>query len=140
MGFFIAAPSSVGPPPAILADNIDPETRDFASLAIGADVIDAQVQLAITTQRASGAAVIEDGIALSPRKMTASFQNEMEADARTALKRMTRNGDIRLVNVVFDSSDEANQTAQMRIRYENLRAADGKIRTSKPLPVPGKVV
>lgn len=45
------------PAPAILADLIDPETGDFASLTRSATIADGMVQFLITTQRGSGAAV-----------------------------------------------------------------------------------
>jgi len=136
-GFFIRAPGALGSPSAVLADNIDPHTRDFASLFLGANVIDAQVQLAMTVIRASGASVNDDGIAPSPRKMTNSYQAELTTDARTALGRLVRQGDITIVGVLFDLDDETNQTTQMRVRYRNLRAADAVVREAA-VPVPGQ--
>lgn len=139
IGFFIRAPSALAPPPPLLADNIDPETRDFADLFTGADPIDAAVQLALTTVRGSGASVEGDGIKLSPDKMTASLENQLESDARLALRRLTRAGDIRIVAVTFDINDESNQTVQLRVAYKNLRAVDSVTRTSA-VPLPGKAL
>ena len=45
------------PPPAILADWIDPQTGDFASLLQSLDPIDAAVAFAFEVERDSGAAV-----------------------------------------------------------------------------------
>ena len=93
LGFFVRAPGALGIPSPLVPDNIDPATRDFPSLFIGLDVIDAQVILALSTVRASGAAVQEDGIDDLPPKMEASLQNDLEGAVRTALGRLIRNGD-----------------------------------------------
>ena len=141
MGFFVRAPVALGNPSPILADNIDPETRDFASLAKGADPIDAQVQLAVTTQRSSGAAVIEDGVAVTPTKMDRSVENQIAADYRQALQRLVRRGDIRITQISFDRNEPENQTVQVRIAYVNLRAADGQVRTfDVPKNLPGRII
>ena len=137
LGFFIKAPGELGPPDPILADNIDPTTRDFADLFEGADPIDAQVQVAITTIRNSGPSVEDDGIEITPRKMGQGFQRELEADVRTALRRLTDQNDIRIEEIGFDAVDEANQFAQIRVRYTNLRAISQRSRTVH-VPIPGQ--
>ncbi|AUX31919.1 MULTISPECIES: hypothetical protein [Sorangium] len=48
-------------PPAHLADWIDPRTGDFASLLTGIDPVDSMVQLALTIERGTGAAVTDVG-------------------------------------------------------------------------------
>lgn len=137
LGFFIAAPSALGPPDPVLADNIDPETRDFADLFVGADVIDAQVQLALTVIRNSGPSVEEVGIDPTPDKMTESLEAEIASDVRIALSTLVKNGDIRIVRISFDINDQSTQTAQVRVEYRNLRALDRQTRTAL-LPVLGK--
>lgn len=137
LGFFIKAPGELGPPSPLTADNIDPTTRDFASLTEGADVIDAQVQLAMTTVRNSGPSVENDGIRITSTKMDAGLQRRMESDVRLALRRLVRQRDIRITSVVFDEVDEANQFAQIRVRYQNLRAISQRSRTAH-VPVPGQ--
>jgi hypothetical protein len=49
------------PPPAILADKIDPLTGDFASLFVGRSLADAFAIEALRVQRATGAAVRDLG-------------------------------------------------------------------------------
>ena len=137
IGFFIRAPGALGAPSPLLADNINPETRDFASLFTGLDPIDAQVQLAVTTVRASGSAVEEDGIANLPDKMTNSVEDEITSAVKVALGRLIRNGDIEFLGMTFDLVDEGNQTVLPRARYRNLRAVDQATRFAA-LPVPGK--
>lgn len=139
LGFFIQAPGMLTPPSPVLADNINPSTRDFASLFVGADVIDAQVQLALSTIKGSGISVTEDGISNLPSKMTTSYKRELAASARFALRRLIRAGDIQLRDVLFDIDDESTQTTQMRVVYRNLRSVDA-VDTSVSLPVPGRIV
>lgn len=135
-GFFLRAPVSEGTPSPLLADNIDPATRDFADLFVGVDPIDAQVQLAVTTIRGSGAAVLEDGITITPTKMGDSYRAQLLADARAALARLVRNGDVRLLGVELLLDDQGNQTSLLGVQYVNLRAVDGSTRRVVA-PTPG---
>jgi hypothetical protein len=132
LGFFIQSPGALPNPSPLLADNIDPETNDFASLFTGMNVIDAQVIVAVTFIRGTGAAITEDGIKFTSRKMTTSINKEIEADVRIALGRLIKNGDIRLESVSYGDNDEGidhgNQTANVLISYVNLRALDNKVR------------
>jgi hypothetical protein len=132
LGFFIQSPGALPNPSPLLADNIDPETNDFASLFTGMNVIDAQVIVACTYRRGTGAAILEDGISLTSRKITASTKREIEADVRIALGRLIRNADIRLVSVDFGEDDEGidpgNQTTNFLVKYVNLRALDRQVR------------
>jgi hypothetical protein len=133
LGFFIQSPGALPNPSPLLADNIDPETNDFASLFKGTNVIDAQVIVAVTFRRGTGTAVLEDGILLTSRKITISTKREIEADVRIALRRLIKNGDIRLESVDFGDDDEGidpgNQTTNFLVSYVNLRALDRKVRT-----------
>ena len=137
IGFFIRAPAALGPPNPVLADNIDPETRDFADLFVGADPIDAQVQHALTVIRDSGPPVEDFCIDPTPTKMSGSLEDEIESDVRAALATLVQNGDIQIVAITFDLVDETNQSAQVRTTYRNLRALDTQTREAK-LPVLGK--
>lgn len=131
---FYAPPGQLGDPSPLLADNIDPVTKDFRSLFVGADPIDDQVQIAVTTNLGSGAAVQDTGIRLTRRKMTNDIARSLEADARQALRRLIVNRDISFQRVsigVDDGSgqptgevDEANQTVQLNVEFKNLRALD----------------
>lgn len=132
-GFFIASPGALTSPSSLLADNIDPDTNDFASLFTGMDVIDAQVLVAVTIVRGSGPAVIEDGIKFTSRKMTESIKTEVEADVRTALQKLINNGDIEFTEIDFGDDDEnidpSNQVVNTRVEYVNLRARDSTVRS-----------
>lgn len=136
LGFFVP-PSQLGPPSPQLADNIDPRTKDWRDLFVGADPIDDQVQVAVMTNLGSGGSVLDTGIRLTRRKMTSDIQDTLEADVRQALKRLVTNRDINFARISFgvDAAgeptgevDEANQTAQINVEFRNLRALDPKAR------------
>lgn len=143
LGFFVA-PSALGPASPLLADNVDPVTRDFADLFVGADPIDDSVQVAIMTTRGSGGSVLATGIKLNRRKMVPDLQASLEGDVRQALKLLITNRDIDIKNITFGTDsgngvptgtvDEANQSAQINVDYRNLRAFDLKVRQFQLAP------
>ena len=144
LGFFVA-PSALGPPSPLLADNVDPVTRDFRDLFEGANPVDDQVQVTIMTTLGSGGSVLQTGIRLNRRKMVADLQNSLEGDVRQALKPLVTNRDINFKRITFGTDptqtgnptgtvDEANQTAQINIEYRNLRALDSKVRALQLAP------
>lgn len=143
LGFFVA-PSALGPPSPLLADNIDPVTRDFRDLFEGADPIDDSVQVAVMTTLGSGGSVLQTGIRLNRRKMLPDLQDTLEGDVRQALKLLVTNRDINFKRITFGEPDangepsgevdEANQTAQINIEYRNLRAFDLKVRQLQIAP------
>ncbi len=110
-------------PPVILADYIDPDTRDFASMMYTLDPIDAQVIIAITTKRGSGAAVIDVGHYLHKiKKILESIQVDITAGIKLALKRLVTNGDISLLPIDFLNVDPGNQQVEFLVKWKNLRA------------------
>jgi hypothetical protein len=107
----------------ITADYIDPATGDYASMTSGLNPIDAQVILAMSTVRGSGAAVMEEGCNLENiRKIRDTVKREIESEVRVALKRLIDNGDIRLGTFTFDVQGN-NQYVGMVVNYQNLRAS-----------------
>jgi hypothetical protein len=145
-GFVIVAPSQLGPPSPLLADNIDPRTKDFRDLFTGADPVDDRVQVTVMTTRGSGAAVLDTGISLTRNKMTTDIEDSLKSDVRQALNRQVKTRDIQLVDITLggpDSSgqptgtvDEANQTAQVNVQYRNLRALDPRVRSMQVSATP----
>ncbi len=144
LGFFIA-PSAVGPPSPLLADQVDPKTRDFADLFVGADPIDDSVQVAVMTTLGSGGSVLQTGIRLDDNKMTTNIQDSLEGSMRAALKTLIVNRDIDIKRITFGTDptqtgrptgtvDEANQTAQLNVEFRNLRAFDLKVRIVQIAP------
>ncbi len=137
-GFFVTAPSQLGPPSPLLADNIDPKTKDFRDLFVGSDPIDDQVQVVATTRRGSGGSVLDIGLRLSRNKLVSDIQDQVEGDMRQAFAMLIRNRDINFKRVSFGGpgpngeptgeTDESEQELQVNIEYRNLRALDPKVR------------
>lgn len=136
LGFFVP-PSELGPPNPLLADAIDLETRDFASLTVGEDPTDAAVKVALGTVRASGIAVVDVGMPRPPTKMDSAHLAVVQSNVRTALRELTARKDIALISVTAEA-DEANQTTTVLVKYRNLRAFDSAVRTL-PLPYPQQI-
>jgi len=110
-------------PPVILADYIDPETRDFASMLYTLDQIDAQVIIAITTKRGSGAAVRDVGHKLhNLKKIKDSIKTDITAEIKTATKKLVTNGDITLKPIDFTSIDRGNQQVDFVVSWYNRRS------------------
>ncbi len=142
LGFFVA-PSALGPPSPLLADNVDPVTRDFRDLFEGADPIDDSVQVAVMTTLGSGGSVLQTGIRLNRRKLTTDIQNSLTGDMRAALKTLVTNRDIDIKRITFGvdangqptgTVDESTQSAQLNVEYRNLRAFDLKVRSLQLAP------
>lgn len=109
-------------PPVILADLYDPSTRDFRSMLSTFDHIDAQVVIALTTYRGSGAAVEDTGHRLYDiKKIRESIETEIAAEVKTALKRLTTNKDITLLPTTFET-DVGNQQVDFVVSWKNNRA------------------
>lgn len=117
--------------PGIAADNIDQETKDLASMLEGADAIDAQVQLAMTTLRKSGAAVQELGQRFQDiRKITDNVSILLEQEARTALARLVKANDITIESVfVVVNTPSTDAWAEVTVNYVNRRLAVPKVQT-----------
>ena len=110
-------------PPVILADYIDTETRDFASMLSTLDPIDAQVVIAITTKRGSGAAVMDVGTKLHEiRKIKESVRTDIIAEIKTALSKLITNKDITLKPIEFTEILPGKQQISFMVSWVNLRA------------------
>lgn len=135
IGFFVPSPGVGDPVSPLLADDINPDTCDYNTILTGADPIDAQVQTAMKTFRGSGSSVTEDGQTFRDiDKLLDNVADVITSDARRALDRLLRNGDIRLVAVAKDqpgievSIFEDGQSAEVIIRYRNTRTLDPTVR------------
>jgi hypothetical protein len=108
----------------ITADYIDPTTQEYLSLTKGMDPIDAQVLIAIKTIKGSGAAVLEDGSGLrNIRKITRDVVQRVQAEVRSALRRLVANRDIRIDQIPVTVL-KGSQQVDLRIDYFNLRARE----------------
>ena len=106
-------------PPVIRADAIDQVEQEFTSFAKDADPIDAQVVNALWRVRESGAAVLNTGARfLDIDKLTDRAPNEIQAEARFALRRLIERGDITLLDAVVESGSDF---AELVVDYINNR-------------------
>jgi hypothetical protein len=132
LGFFVASPGALAPPSALLADSIDPFTHDYASLTTGVDPIDAQVLVALTILRDSGASVIGTGLRITDTKILADIQLTLASAVSRALSTLIAKRDIQLVAVDFgddgEGVDAGNQVVNFAVKWVNLRALDRAVR------------
>jgi hypothetical protein len=96
------------PPPAILADKIDPVTRDFASVTEGYGIADGLALFLLGVQRGTGSAVRSFGQRFGEiTHVDTEAPNSYEAFAREALEPGIRSGTLRFnrVSVTADPND-----------------------------------
>jgi len=107
--------------PVIAAERIDVASRDIASVLSSANVIDAQVQLALTVERGSGSAVENVGQNFkSVRRLGDDAQQLLEAEVRIALRELVERNDIYIESVAVEV-DSPNTWAEVTVNYINLR-------------------
>lgn len=109
--------------PVLAAESVDQVTKDLKSLTVGADPIDAQVQVAMMTLRRSGAAVISTGQRFQDvRKLDTNAPLLLAQEARTCLARLVASNDISIEGVGVEM-DSAGQWAEVTVSYVNKRLA-----------------
>lgn len=111
------------PPPAILADLIDPVTGDFASLTRSANLADAFLIEAVRIERGSGAAVRDLGNRF--REIThvdGSGPEVVESMARQALEPAREAGVVQLVRVTVTPNADDPSELDTVIEYRDLLA------------------
>jgi hypothetical protein len=110
----------IGPskPPAILADDIDPMTGEFRSLLRGVHPVDGMVVVALRTQRATGASVLDVGNALATLdKVDDTLPQRIKFEVQAALKPLERQKLIRIGSIVPAA---VNDSASAYCEYTNL--------------------
>ena len=122
---FFFAPTIVGParPGAILADRIDPETGEYASVILGRHPVDAAVIDAFRLNRGTGIAVTDAGQRFRDiRKNRADYTpRQLKDEAMTVIQPFVDRGDVAVVEVSIDTEIEYDLGA-LYIRYTNLRS------------------
>jgi hypothetical protein len=134
-GFFVQATFvDPGLPPGILADAIDPTTGEYLSIRQGMHPIDAQVLLAMSVERKSGASVMDDGQDFKTvRKVDEQAQSLIEAKTRLILKRLIDNNDIAIIALTAVAAADT-QSGYTAFQYRNLRQRRSPVRTLHILP------
>ena len=122
MGAALSGTSARPKPPTILADYLDPETGDFASMIRTLDPVDAQVLIALSVKRGSGAAVTADGNELYKiKKILPSCARDVEAAVRNSLSRLVSNRDIDPPTVSVEVN-KGSQSVEALISWYNRRS------------------
>lgn len=108
------------PPPVIRADKLIYQDQTFASVIQDRDPVDAAVIEALWRVRGSGAAVQDTGARfLDIPKLDDKAKTSIANEARTALTRIVRRGDIRIVKITVETG---NDWAEITVAYQNNRA------------------
>jgi len=111
------------PPPVILADKIDPQTGEFASLVDGRTVAEGLVQHLLTVQRRTGASVRGFGHRLREIRHVDEHAAELvESYVREALQPGVDSGTIRLNRVEAEEDAEDPTQVNATIEYLDLSA------------------
>lgn len=128
--------SPLEPAPSILADKIDPETGEYESLFEGRDPVDAQVLIAVSIARGTGAAVLATGNRFRDAKFVSERdKNVITSEARRALSGLLDRGDIEILEMSvlsrdeFDGAPGIDDYLELTIVYLNLRANGDRRRT-----------
>lgn len=114
------APSTRGAPPPILADRIDPKTRDVMSLLEGDDPTDAALQWQATVRQGSGAALGDNGNRLHTiTKGTEDAPTRIADEGRRIAAKFVQRGDVRDVVAEGDVIGGSTATAALQLTYTN---------------------
>lgn len=121
MGFTDLSPfKPLPPPPVIRADKLEYRGQRFASMVKDRDPVDAAVVEALWRVRGSGAAVQFTGARfLDIEKLDDRAQVVIANEARTALRRIIRRGDITIRNITVEVGSD---WAEVAVFYFNNRA------------------
>ncbi len=113
----------LGPPVAMLAEPYDHKSpRDLKSVFEPADVIDQQVQLALSVVLGSGVSVADVGHRFGDiKKLDDGAATRIADEARVALARLVAAGDIIIDALTVDTSIYPD-SAELSVEYRNLRA------------------
>jgi hypothetical protein len=122
-----SVPEALPGPYAIAAESYDKDSLDLTSLTEGVDPIDAQVQLAMTSVRATGVANAAVGQRFTDvRKLSDDFEVAIESEVRTALSRLVENRDIDILRIAVVKGED---WSEVTVDYFNRRMANPQKRT-----------
>lgn len=111
------------PPPAILADMIDPATGEYLSIVDSATIADGLVVHLLRTQRGSGAAVLEFGQRYRELSHVTEESPELvESMTREALRPATDAGIVQFKSIEVEVDAEDRTQMNTGIEYTDLLA------------------
>jgi hypothetical protein len=107
-------------PPAILGDNIDPQTGEYVSILTGIHPVDSHVITRLRTERASGVSVLGVGHEFKQiRKVDDAFVRRVQDAVELLFADLIERRDISLPKIaVFEDGD----TGHVYFQYVNLRS------------------
>lgn len=112
------------PPPVIRADKLNYQSQAFTSVVSDRDPTDAAVIEALWRVRGSGAAVRNTGARfLDVRKLDDKAKILLANEARIALSRLIRRGDITITKITVVTGDDC---AELTVFYLNNRTSLAK--------------
>jgi hypothetical protein len=111
------------PPPAILADAIDPATGEYLSITESATIADGLVVHLLRTQRGSGAAVLEFGQRFRElTHVTSESPETVESMVREALRPASDAGVVRFKQIAAEVDPGDGSQLNAGIEYTDLLA------------------
>jgi hypothetical protein len=123
------------PPPAILADLVDPTTHELTSLFTGDDPVDAQVKIALSRVRGSGVSVTRIGQRFGDvRKLDEDAKTVIQREATFAMKPLVDSG---VVRVEKSEVTIGPDWFEVRVVWTNLRTGRSGIDTRVTHPIGG---
>jgi hypothetical protein len=108
-------------PPVLMADNIDIETGDFASIFWGPHPIEAAIRDAFRFWRGTGAAVQDVGQAFAEiKKKTSTAERDIRDEALRILKPFVDRAEIEILTLTVDT-ELAEDLGAVAIEWLNLQ-------------------
>ena len=113
-------------PPALLADYIDPDTGELASMTTAPHAVDAALADAFLIRKGTGASVMSFGHQFDKiKKKTERTERELKDEADQVLKPFVERGDVKVVSQTVD--DQAFDQSGMLIEYYNRQTAKKEV-------------
>ena len=111
------------PPPAILADMIDPATGEYLSIVDSATIADGLVVHLLRTQRGTGAAVLQTGQRFRElTHVTTESPELVESMVREALRPASDAGIVAFEQIEAEAEDQDGSQLNAGIQYTDLLA------------------
>jgi hypothetical protein len=110
-------------PPILLAERIDPNTRELVSVNLGEDPIDAALQWQFTVRQGSGSAIGTNGHRMHTiTKATPQAPVQLADEGRRVAQKFVQRGQLQVTEVVAEVVGGSTATGAVQIRGRNLLA------------------
>jgi hypothetical protein len=110
-------------PPILLAERIDPETRELVSVNLGEDPIDAALQWQFTVRQGSGSAIGTNGHRMHTiKKATPQAPVQLADEARRVVQKFVQRGQLEKVSIQSAIVGGSTATGAVQIAARNVLA------------------